>query len=301
MGANQNAISLANLALSRADAAYRSTQVANPFYGILPQNGGFGQNPTIQRGDLLRPDAIFGDMTNNLSQWGRYRYDALQTKFEKRVLSNDTAGAFTWVMSYTFSKAYEQNHFLNNWNYANEPVIKELDNTDKPHMIAFSGIWDLPMGRGRGRLQSSNPTVNKLIGGWQFDWIYTYTSGYPTGLWDRDMTCSDYHATNQDRDHWFNNNKSCYPSRAPNTIRVVPDRFSNIRNPAIKQLNIVLEKTTQIHERFKFVLRGEAFNITNTPGYAGPNTDPNSDRFGRLPQDQQNWPRLIQLSGKFHF
>jgi hypothetical protein len=217
------------------------------------------------------------------------------------VLSSDKTGAFTWVMSYTFSKAYEQNHFLNNWNYANEPVIKELDNTDKPHMISFSGIWDLPLGRGRSGLNSSNPTVNKLIAGWQLDWIYTYTSGYPTGLWDRINTCGDWHAQSQDRDHWFNNDTSCYQGRPANTVRVVPDRFSDVRNPAIKQLNVAFEKATTINERFRFVLRGEAFNITNTPGYAGPETDPNNQRFGRLPQDQQNWPRLIQLSGKIFF
>jgi hypothetical protein len=41
--------------------------------------------------------------------------------------------------------------------------------------------------------------------------------------------------------------------------------------------------------------------VTNTPNYAGPNTDFNSDRFGRLPDNQQNWPRLVQLSAKFFF
>ena len=56
-----------------------------------------------------------------------------------------------------------------------------------------------------------------------------------------------------------------------------------------------------VRERLRFVLRGEAFNITNTPGYAGPNTDFNSTRFGQLPDNQQNWPRLIQLAAKFHF
>ena len=56
-----------------------------------------------------------------------------------------------------------------------------------------------------------------------------------------------------------------------------------------------------VRERLRFVLRGEAFNITNTPGYAGPNTDFNSTRFGQLPDNQQNWPRLIQIAAKFHF
>jgi hypothetical protein len=64
---------------------------------------------------------------------------------------------------------------------------------------------------------------------------------------------------------------------------------------------MALEKTTMLSERFRFVLRAESFNITNSPMYGGPNTDFNSDRFGKLPENQQNWPRLVQISGKFYF
>ena len=60
-----------------------ATQVPNPFFGVLPANGGQGQNATISRGSLLRPNPIFQDMTNNLAQWGRYRSDALQVKIER--------------------------------------------------------------------------------------------------------------------------------------------------------------------------------------------------------------------------
>jgi hypothetical protein len=82
---------------------------------------------------------------------------------------------------------------------------------------------------------------------------------------------------------------------------VVPDRFSDIRNPSTKQLNVAVEKSTSLGERYRFVIRGEVFNITNTPGYGGPNTSLSSDRFGMLPDNQQNWPRLIQLTAKFFF
>jgi hypothetical protein len=189
---------------------------------------------------------------------------------------------------------------LQNWNLE-EPLIYELDNTDKPHMLSFSGVWDLPIGAGRQYLQFDNPVAKKLVSGWQMDWIYTYSSGYPTGWPNLVNSCGEWHATNQDRDHWFNNDKSCYKAQQSYTLRTIPDRFSDIRNPATKQLNIALEKTTNISERYKFVLKGEAFNVTNTPGYAGPNTDYNSSRFGMLPDNQQNWPRLVQISAKFFF
>jgi hypothetical protein len=82
---------------------------------------------------------------------------------------------------------------------------------------------------------------------------------------------------------------------------VVPDRFSDIRNPATKQLNVAFEKTTRLSERYRFLIRAEAFNLTNTPGYGGPETSFGNQRFGMLPDSQQNWPRLVQLTAKFFF
>ncbi len=300
LGTAINEISLADYNRSRAETAYNSTQVPNPFYGILPQNGGQGQNPTISRGSLLRPDPVFQGLTDNLTQWGRYRYDALQVKFEKRVLGNANTGVLTYVLSYTFSKAFEANHRLQNWNLS-EPLIYELDNTDKPHTLSFSGVWDLPVGSGRHYASSARGVPGKLISGWQLAWIYTYTSGYPTGWPDLVNFCGDWHAADQNRYAWFNNNKSCYQSRQSFTFRVVPDRFSDIRNPATKQLNIAFEKSTALTERLRWTFRAEAFNITNTPGYGGPETSFSSDRFGMLPNNQQNWPRLVQLSAKLFF
>ena len=301
LSTNLNHMSLADYKIAYSDTGYDSTQIPNPFYGILPRNGGLGQNPTINRGALLRPNPIFQDMTNYLTQWGRYRSDALQVKIEKKLLQGSGTGVLTWVLSYTFSKAFEENHRLNNWNL-DEPLIKELDYQDKPHMLSFAGIWDLPIGRGRRFLNSENPVARNLASGWQFNWIYTYSSGYPTGWPDLDIKPGcDWHAENQNRYSWFNNDKSCYTPRRSYTLRTVPDRFPDIRNPAIKQLNIALEKSTRLSERYRFVIRGEAFNVTNTPAYGGPDTDYNSPRFGMLPNNQQNWPRLVQLSAKFFF
>src|SRR4029079_7243718 len=96
LGTNYNEISLADFNRSNVNGttAYNSTQVPNPFYGILPANGGQGQNPTISRGSLLRPAPIYQGITDTLTQWGRYRSDALQVKIEKRVLGGEKTGFF---------------------------------------------------------------------------------------------------------------------------------------------------------------------------------------------------------------
>ncbi len=84
-------------------------------------------------------------------------------------------------------------------------------------------------------------------------------------------------------------------------MRTTPDRFPDIRQHSAPQLNVAFEKTTHIGERYRFLLRGEAFNLTNTPIYGGVDTGFSSTRFGMLPNNQQNWPRLVQLAGKFFF
>ncbi|HEV8132798.1 MAG TPA: TonB-dependent receptor, partial [Acidobacteriota bacterium] len=300
-GFNLNNPSLEDNNHGLADAAYLNRSLPNPFFGILPITSSRGGSPTTTAFNLLRPDAIFGDITNNLVQAGHYRSDALQVKVERRMLGGRSAGGvMTWVLSYTYAKAYEQNHRLNNWN-AQEPLIYELDNTDKPQNLAFSGVWDLPFGRDR-RFFNSNPLVNAIAGDWRFDWIFTYLSGYPVGWPNLQNVCGEWHAKPQTPDHWFNNDKSCYRQFPSFTVRTIPDRFPDIRQPAVgPQLNAALEKTVHLSEQYRFQFRVESFNATNHPIRGNVDTGFTSPTFGQLPRNQNNFPRFFQIAGKFYF
>lgn len=66
-------------------------------------------------------------------------------------------------------------------------------------------------------------------------------------------------------------------------------------------MNIALEKSFPIKERFPLKIRGEAFNLANTVIYAPPVTDFTQSNFGQLPLTQYNFPRVIQFAGKFYF
>lgn len=290
---------------ANVDNTYLNVNMPNPFFGIIPDRG-LGTSEAIRRRELLRPDPIFPDITNNLVQDGRYRSDALQVKIEQRVLGGKTSGIFTWGVSYTLAKAFEANHRLNNWNAA-EPLIHELDNTDKTHTFAFHGVYDLPFGKNRWFLKDAVSTA--IIGNWRFDWIFSYGSGYPVSWPNILNTCGQWHAAVQDEDHWFNNDFSCYgsnPQFKEFTPRTLPDRFPDIREPAKPQLNLALEKTVRFGERYRFQFRGEAFNVTNTPIRPGPDTGycdarKSNCNFGKLPKRQNNFPRVLQVAGKIYF
>src|SRR5205814_2022971 len=130
--------------------AVGDTTVNNPFYGILPTNRTRGSAATVQRRELFRQYPLFPNVTNNTMPWGRYRYDSLQMRVDKRFTGGKSAaGELTLVFSYTFSKNFQQANYLNTWNFAHEKLVKELVSYDKPQNISVSGFWGLPFGRGR--------------------------------------------------------------------------------------------------------------------------------------------------------
>jgi hypothetical protein len=62
-----------------------------------------------------------------------------------------------------------------------------------------------------------------------------------------------------------------------------------------------LFKSFPVNERLKVEFRGEAFNVTNTPIYAPPNTTVTSPLFGVVAISQQNFPRNMQFALRFLF
>ena len=293
-------VSLADFNQGHQNPSYLNTSLPNPLKGILPAATGFGSSSSINAYDLRRPYAVFPGVFVNTNPVGKYWYDSLQVMLEKRVLSKRESGILTFGVSYTFGKGFEANHRLNDWNFA-EPLIHELDNNDKPQNIAFHGVWDLPIGANRRFFPLQGPIGGALLSGWSFDWILSYYSGYPVGKPNAIFSCGDYRVANQNYNRWFNNDPTCYTDYQPYSLRNVEDRFPNIRNPSAPQLNMALQKTFKMSERFSFQLRGESFNVTNTPIMPGPNTDWRSPQFGKVTLQQQNFPRLVQLAGKVYF
>ena len=303
-GQNLNHETWPNQTIAIADPSYYSRSLPNPFFGFLPVTSSLGNSSTIAANNLFRPDPIFQGLTNNLIQQGWYRSDQLQVRIEQRAFgsTNGKSGVLTWVLSYAFGKAFEANHRLNDWNTL-EPVIKEIDNTDKAQNLTFSGVWDLPIGHDRRILNVSNKVARAIADNWRLTPIVSYASGNPTGMANLINFCNDWHAPNQNENAWFNNNKTCYAQLANgNVLRTNPDRFSDIRDPSVGPfVNVAIEKTFPIQERYKVQFRAESFNVFNHAQRPGPDTSFTSATFGALPKSQLNFPRLIQLAAKFYF
>jgi len=87
---------------------------------------------------------------------------------------------------------------------------------------------------------------------------------------------------------------------------------TQVRNPTIPSVDLSLAKNTTIHENLVFQLRLDAFNALNSVLFGGPDTNPGDgpatfsptsgwSGFGTVGATQQNFPRILQVSGKFSF
>lgn len=300
LGINLSDMSPADYQKAQANPNAYNLPVPNPFFGILPDRSDFGAGSTITVRNLMRRFPLFNGITFNTNPLGAVWYNALQVRLEKRAFTR-TSGAVTWVVSYTFAKQMERFQ-RNNQNFENEKPISQLTDIDRPQQLSFSGVWDIPFGQGRRFANTGNKFLNALIGGWNYNWIFTYYAGVPTGKPDAVYACGDYRVSDQTPSRWFNNTRSCYSQRPAFSFREVEQRFGNIRNPSYgPQINMAVAKKFKLTERFELEARGESFNTTNTPILDGPNTDFTNSRFGLLPIQQLNFPRQIQLGLRLKF
>jgi hypothetical protein len=75
----------------------------------------------------------------------------------------------------------------------------------------------------------------------------------------------------------------------------------NVRQRIYPLLDASLFKQFIIHEGTSFEIRGEFFNILNTPIFGGPGTGIGSSTFGVVTQTQANDPRIGQLTARINF
>ena len=150
-----------------------------------------GPYTVVANGDNLLPDN--NELEDPTIWWAHDQYNILLNDWKGKATGTGKAGVLTWVLSYAFSKAFEANHRLNDWNI-NEPVIKEIDNTDKAQNLTFSGVWDLPFGHDRRMLNVNNKVARVLADNWRLTPILSYSSGNPTGMPNLINTCGDWHA-----------------------------------------------------------------------------------------------------------
>ncbi|HVU46001.1 MAG TPA: TonB-dependent receptor [Terracidiphilus sp.] len=150
--------------------------IANPFKGLAPfaASGNYYTASTIQRINFTRPYPIFTSITESNLNGGKYWYNGLEVTYDHR-----TSFGLTLHGTYTYSKAISATGYADTVNRVRSRVIA---GTDIPHRMTISGIYELPVARGRGFFPNMNRVVDAVVGGWQVASIFTYQSGFPFNI-----------------------------------------------------------------------------------------------------------------------
>jgi hypothetical protein len=209
---------------------------------------------------------------------------------------------------------------------AGNTLMRQLAATDVPQQLRISGGYEFPFFR------NSNKWLKGALGGWQMNVVVNYSSGVPvaapTGAF---ATGVNPNVVPSGSGLNFNNcyinlagqtqeyvggvlQQGCISGLKPAWVQQPPFTLSTLTTllPSTRLsrpplADISLFKTFPIRERLVFQLRGEAFNVTNTPWFPGPNTSLTSPFFGRTVLGTggfgatSNDPRAIQISARLQF
>ena len=170
------------------------TQVANPFYGIIPASAGVLGQPTVAYGYLLKPYPQYLYVSAFSPSLGDSTYEALQVKVQKRF-----GDAGNLLVSYTHSRFEGSADVLSPWLEANRFGVggaqgvqdnnniaaeRSLSSFDLPNRLVVSYVMDLPFGKGKKLLGRIHGAADKLVSGWAVNGITTFQDGFPLAFID---------------------------------------------------------------------------------------------------------------------
>ncbi len=255
-------------------------------------SGGVGSTkPTVANGTEYIP--VASRPNSNLASglfWnpvGTSSYNALSVELTHRY-----SFGLQFRASYTWSKALDIASSLSGGDSLNNPQAIMIPTEPKAdwgpsvqnqtNKFVFSGGYELPMGRSKPWLSGATGGTEKLVGGWQVNWIFSALSGFPFSALVGSNRSGDGDSNNPDRPSinpsfqgpiiigspsgWFNPNAFTLPTAGT---------FGNagrdtLIGPDLRELDLSLFKTTSITERLSSQFRVEAFNLLNHANFGIP-------------------------------
>jgi hypothetical protein len=269
-------------------AAYVATREIRKL-GYLDINAG----QEIGRGNAGRPlNQRFGRIgaTTFIMPVGNGQYNALQASLERRFSSG-----LQLAVNYTWSKAIG---YVDNSD--SRPSIQALAyydrnrsvrGFDRTHVAHLSGIWELPLGKGRRWLTAG--LMSYIAGGWQINSLLSLMSGTPFSV-QAPATTLDMPGSTQTADLvksevtkpgaigrgqlWFDTGAF----QAPSLGRFGNTGFNILRGPGLVNWDFGLFREFAFNERVRLQFRAESFNFSNTPHFANPGNTIGDANFGQI-------------------
>lgn len=134
-----------------------------------------------------KPTRFMQPQYGALSAWstiGNSSYNGLTISLRQRLRS------LTLDVNYTFSHSLDDASGLQTASgYGSAFIVNPIRQSswygssdfDIRHLINATAVWQLPFGKGRTFLNTSNRAVQALVGGWQLSTVYRWNTGLPIG------------------------------------------------------------------------------------------------------------------------
>jgi hypothetical protein len=232
------------------------------------------------------PYPQYGDFSDS-ENMGSSAYNALQVELNKQ-LSN----GLTFKTSYTWSKSmdYQSDPYgLAPVSFYNMKPDWGPSDYNRPQMLVFSGIYQLPVGKGRRFLNNSNAFADEALGGWNVGTIVTLDSGQPFDVQaNGDIANTEWQSQRAERISGVNRyvsaggggsaaykswvNYAAYKNPAPYTVSTTV-RKNDMLGPSFKNVDFNLTKNFHLFETANLIFKSEFFNIFNHTNYATPNNN----------------------------
>jgi hypothetical protein len=213
-------------------------------------------------------------------------YNALQINLTKRMGHGlQFQGAYTWSkpLGYTTESGFLLNQFKRRLNYGPADY-------DHRHMLTLAHVWDLPFGTGTNHM--NHGIVGQILGNWAVNGVFTWATGTPFNVYADPVFYGGPNGfvlanvtgpVTKFEDVRLNQpyfNTSAFSIPATGTFGNQGRNF--VHGPSYTNYNLSLFKTFAFMDHYKFEIRGEAYNLANSPHYNNPQTNMNAGGFGDL-------------------
>lgn len=305
---SQGSVNLNSLtADQRLLGAVNNQLVPNPFVGVITDPTSPLSQPTVTRGQLLRPSPQYLDFFAVFPAIGNSIYHSFQLRVEKRF-----SHGFTLLGALTVAKAIDDTNqdavgpSTGIQDPTNLRAERSLSPQDVSRRLVLSGVWELPFGRKHAFGGSWPRALDMIAGGWQVNGIASFQSGYPlvmssTGAARPNRVTTGTPVTGpiqQNLTRAFDTSAFAVPAAFTygNSSRTAPD----IRTHGMNNFDLSLFKYFDIIEKIRAQLRFESFNAFNRVMFSSPGTQAGTPGFGVI-TGQANTPRQLQVALKIIF
>jgi hypothetical protein len=257
-------------------------------------------------------------------------YNALQAVLRQRL-----SHGLEFTLNYTYGRAMTNsfgNYSLNVngysgafQNYYNSKADYGPAGYDVRHNLSWTGVYALPVGRGKEYLPNIGRVMDEVVGGWKVSTAAVAYSGFPEAITGPSNNSNSYgnSRVNQYRKlrvvgrsaaNWFGTDPSatpCTTAGADNGSCAfgVPaaDAFGtssngSVRGPGYLNVDMSAFKDFHITESQSIGFRFDAFNAFNIVSLGNPDTNITDSTFGNVSlQGTRSVERHLQFSAKYTF